>query len=256
MIYAKELNIKNQSTVSYDAKQRNVNFSNIIDRTDYINYRDEQLIGGGSYNSGYVIQGFITSRDCEGGDYAFDIPVIMLKYRYVNSQWQPTGTYISVSYIKASTSQGVGRLDVEYGGRPAISAILGRIRPSAVAGMYLNFLPYYPIPFAAPYTQSELEDYAQDMWSDYPDIISAVNNLGHGAVICTVDNFVAFTFGGQRYRAGSTQGKVYAELLAEGEGELRNLHPTCIIPFASDDECSAAKCAYTQWTQAPYYPIT
>lgn len=265
MIYAKSVNIASQSHVPYDdTKQQGVTFS--FGQTTYINYNNQKYIGGSEYalwGNRCVVQGFVTDRDCENGSFTFSIPIIMLKYQYVNARWTPTGSVFKARRLMVFKNQYEGRLDAEESTFPYQQYTVGKIMISsltttAISEIYLNFGTssyYYPVP----YTQAELEAYAQSNFSAYPTIISEIQALSYGGIVCNVHNFVGFNTVSQptiNQRSGGSEGRIYAELLAEGTGDLSRLNPACIIPFSSENECRAAKCAYTRWARSPYYPIT
>ena len=274
MIKAKALNIKSQTTVPYDSSLTGITYNH--NETRYIYYDDGtyrgRYIGGAdetSYfvNNSFIIQGLVSRKTLNVTEFSFSVPIIMLTYIWQSPNWVADGGYILVSKIKTGVTGTTGRAYVDYqqpGGSTYQSIELGQYKrrnsTTLVSIRASKIKLDYGFAEVNVYTQDELNAYADDNFSAYTSLLAEIKQLQHGGVVCRTDNLFAYSTTASPnviMQSDTGTARIHPELLAKTYGVARtNLRPIIIIPFATENECRAAKCAYHQWGQSPYYPIT
>lgn len=274
MIKAKALNIRSQTTVPYDSSLSGISYNHSESR--YIHYDDGTYQGryiGGADDTSYlvansfIIQGLISHKTLNVAEFSFSVPIIMLTYIWQSPNWVTDGGYILVSKITTGVTGTVGSAYVDYqqpGGSTYQSIELGQYkRRNSTAAVSISASKIkldHGYAEVNVYTQDELNDYADDNFSQYASLVAEIKQLQHGGVVCRADNLFAYSTTASPntiMQSDTGTARIHPELLAKTYGVARtNLRPIIIIPFATENECRAAKCAYHQWGQSPYYPIT
>lgn len=270
MIKAKALNIRSQTVVPYDSSLSGITYRH--NQTRYIHYDDGtyqgRYIGGADdtlyrVDNSFIIQGLVSSVT----EFSFSVPIIMLTYIWQSPNWVTDGGYILVSKIKTGVTGTTGSAYVDYqqpGGSTYQSVELGQYKrrnsTSLVSIKTSKIALGQGYASIDVYTQDELNDYADDNFSQYASLVAEIKQLQHGGVVCRTDNLFAYSTTASPnviMQSDTGTARIHPELLAKTYGVARtNLRPIIIIPFATENECRAAKCAYHQWGQSPYYPIT
>lgn len=274
MIKAKSLNIKSQATVPYDSTLTGIGYTHSESR--YIHYDDGSFLGryiGGADDTlvwarnSFIVQGLISHKTLNVAEFSFSVPIMMLTYIWQSPNWVADGGYILVSKIKTGVTGTTGSAYVDYqqpGGSTYQSVELGQYKQrnsTRVVSIRSSRIKLdYGYAEVNVYTQDELNDYADDNLSQYASLVAEIKRLQHGGVVCRTDNLFAYTTTASpnvTMQSDTGTARIHPELLARTYGVARtNLRPIIIIPFATENECRAAKCAYHQWGRSPYYPIT
>ena len=284
MIYAKEVNIANTINVPY---LQNATESLDIRQKNYINYNNEKWIGGKEpYTSG---TGYIANK--LPMSYSFNytglitsgVFVCYYNYDWDTGKWSQVDDVYEPEYISVHGyswdvhNYGLAefyRFDVS--GNSVISWVTvyneTNVNPDYIAYDITDAKMYIvPMP-GEPYSKDELDTQIDSRFYSFPNIRTKLktNNL-YGGIITSKRYFLQYYQGNTWHRDSQSRYDYSFRQWASRE-EAYFGRPTCfnddavfmnyqtnipiIILFASDEEYKAAMCVYTQWYQAPYYPIS
>ena len=292
MLKVKQLNISSSTLINYSTRQRTDALN--IAQISYLNYNSgEKLIGGcDSYNSGYgytvhylplaysfrnvsssynwlYLGSGSTDRwffvpiyhyDTDIDEWIADDDVYAVTDIYIGGAKTYVGYKLSyINFTEDRPFESIYREVTLYTyGNNDRNVIL----PTTIKGTTLN------IRSGQPYSKSELDAQIDARFTTYPNIrqtIKAQNN--YGGVIVTRNNMLEYLNNSiwerSTTRGGDTRYSYRQAVWAEGQGFYNPIsvmsyrtNPTCILLFRTEEEYRAAMCVYTQWPQAPYYPIS
>lgn len=285
MIYAKEVNIANTINVPY-LQSATGNFD--IKQKSYINYNNEKWIGGSepyTTGAGFVVSKIPTANRFNPGaigDSGFYI--CYYDYDWDTNTWSQVDDVINAKYIRIRARTysvwNFGQVDF--------------IEDNIFTDRYINLVTVYNdtnvsyhyistnvddaklnIQPGQPYSKDELDTQIDSRFYSFPNIRTKLktNNL-YGGIITSKTRCLEFLSSGQWGQDNTTWHQYSFRQCATQQGGswYTTGKPPCfnddavfmnyrtnlpiIILFASDEEYKAAMCVYTQWPQAPYYPIS
>lgn len=286
MIYAKELNIRNTINVPY--LQAVTGSLNIL-QDNYINYNNEKWIGGSERNTmgyGFVVSKIPTAYRFSPGTIG-DSGFFMCYYDYdwSTGTWSQVDDVVNVNHIRVRSRK---YESYNFGEADFIEGNLFIDRSINLVTVYNdpNIIGYHDIATkiyeaamdilpGRPYTKDELDAQINSRFYNYPNIRAKIKSKNlYGGVITNNKQMLEYVWDGiwtmdrgryhqYSFRQCATQ---------QGGSWYTTEPPPCfnndvvfmdyrttipiIILFASDEEYKAAMCVYTQWPQAPYYPIS
>lgn len=283
MIYAKELNIRNTINVPY--LQSATESLNIL-QDSYINYNNEKWIGGSERNTmgyGFVVNKIPTAYSFNyTGLLTSGVFVCYYSYDWDTGKWSQVDDVFEPEYIHVYGRE----YDVHkygwaefYRSDELINSLQWvtvynetNVNPDYIAYDITDAKMYVvPMP-GQPYSKDELDTQIDSRFYSFPNIRTKLktNNL-YGGIITSKRYFLQYYQRNTWHSDSQTYHDFSFRQWASREAPYFG-RPTCfnsdavfmnyrtnipiIILFASDEEYRAAMCVYTQWSQAPYYPIS